>query len=179
MLKFRIKDIPDEGLDLDETLSAAWFHEAVGDDDGAASSATSGNGTGRAQLRVTKIDPNIFVRGRLEANLELPCARCLGPARLALDEAFDMTLSPRPKTEPDEIELSADDLAFGYYQGLDLDLGEILRERIILEIPISLTCREDCKGLCVQCGKDLNLGPCNCPPLPIDPRLAKLRNLKA
>jgi uncharacterized protein len=62
-------------------------------------------------------------------------------------------------------------------QATELELGEMVREELILAVPPYVLCREDCRGLCPQCGNDLNEGPCSCSPEP-DPRWAKLEALK-
>lgn len=58
-----------------------------------------------------------------------------------------------------------------------LDVDELLRADILLELPIKFVCSEDCKGLCPQCGKNLNDGPCECDARQIDPRLEALKKL--
>ena len=71
------------------------------------------------------------------------------------------------------------DVVVGYYDGERLDLGDVLREQLYLTLPLKRLCREDCRGLCPTCGKNLNTGACGCPPPeePEDPRLSPLRGL--
>jgi uncharacterized protein len=59
----------------------------------------------------------------------------------------------------------------------DIDLGDAIREALILAMPEYPLCREDCRGLCPRCGADLNQGPCACPPVP-DPRWGALEALR-
>ena len=70
-------------------------------------------------------------------------------------------------------------MVVGYYDGDRLDLGEVVREQVLLALPLKPLCREDCRGLCPRCGQNRNLGPCGCPPPeePGDPRLEPLRKL--
>jgi uncharacterized protein len=77
----------------------------------------------------------------------------------------------------DEPPVTEDDLDVYPYDEDQVDLEPLLREQVILAVPFAPLCREDCKGLCSQCGSDLNEGACDCPPL-IDPRLAALKDLK-
>jgi uncharacterized protein len=65
-----------------------------------------------------------------------------------------------------------------YHDGLELDLGETIREAVILEIPQVVLCRPDCRGLCPGCGSDLNEGACKCTPEGGDPRWDALKHLK-
>ena len=70
-------------------------------------------------------------------------------------------------------------MVVGYYQGDRLDLGEVVREQVLLGLPLKPLCREDCQGLCPRCGKNRNAGPCGCTPEEEegDPRLEPLRKL--
>ena len=96
------------------------------------------------------------------------CARCLAEVTGVLSVDYDKNIA-REKTLQNE---DNDD-----YVILDdgmLDIDETLIEQILLEFPTKLLCREDCKGLCPKCGKDLNEGDCSCPKKEIDPRFAAL-----
>jgi uncharacterized protein len=125
----------------------------------------------------------VHVRGRLAAQLELQCGRCLEPYALPLAQELDLFYLPRaagqPQEQEEDVELDDRDVVVGYYDGDRLDLGEAMREQIVLALPLSRLCREDCRGRCVTCGQDLNQGACGCPPAeePLDPRLAPLRKL--
>ena len=66
----------------------------------------------------------------------------------------------------------------GYYQGEGLLLEDVLREQVLLAVPLKVTCREDCKGLCPVCGKNRNTEPCSCAPLMGDPRWSPLKELR-
>jgi uncharacterized protein len=74
-------------------------------------------------------------------------------------------------------EVGADDLDVFAFDGERVDLEPLFREELVLAVPYAPLCKEDCKGLCSQCGADLNSGACGCRP-PIDPRLAALTKLK-
>ena len=85
----------------------------------------------------------------------------------------------QPEEQEDEVELSDREVVVGYYDGERLDLGDVVREQLFLSLPLKRLCREDCRGLCPTCGKNLNTGACGCPPPeePEDPRLSPLRGL--
>lgn len=99
----------------------------------------------------------------------IPCARCLTSVRTVHDERFSHTL-----VREEEDELPDDCVAVG---GDLLDLDELLYTDVLLAAPQKVLCREDCKGLCLKCGRNLNDGPCGCGEGEIDPRLAALREL--
>jgi len=91
-------------------------------------------------------------------------------------EGLYLTLKEAPRE--DEVELSPDDMEIGFLREEAVEVEEILKERIWLSIPMKPLCKEDCKGLCPTCGKDLNEGECDCPKEAIDPRFAVLKDLK-
>ena len=117
--------------------------------------------------------------GTTKTELELMCSRCLEPFRLAVDAPFDIRYLPASaaSTEP-EREVEDEDLETSYYRDDQIDLNELLREQFYLALPMKPLCQEDCKGLCAQCGTNLNAGQCDCAPVWEDPRLAGLRELK-
>jgi len=71
-----------------------------------------------------------------------------------------------------------DDLETSYYSDDQIDLGELMREQFYLALPMKPLCRDDCRGLCPQCGTNLNAGTCDCSPVWEDPRLAALKAIK-
>jgi uncharacterized protein len=125
-----------------------------------------------------KDDPRFMLSGRLQARLEMSCGRCLEPFTLPIDTQVDLTYVPHPEqAADDEVELSQDDLTTAFYRDQTLDLGDMVREQFYLALPMRPLCREDCKGLCPQCGTNLNLGTCACDVRWEDPRLEGLRAL--
>jgi uncharacterized protein len=168
LLKFRIKDIPPEGKDREITLEPAWFETTMAGIEGDWARAS-----GEVPLRLSRQGGDeVLARGTIRARFDVPCARCLEPAVVTIDAAFATTFVPAG-TEGGEAEDDPDILT---YVGDEIDIGGLLREQIVLGIPISALCRPDCKGLCPQCGKDLNEGPCDCS-APTDPRWAALNKL--
>ena len=97
---------------------------------------------------------------------------------LPIDTQVDLTYVPHPsQAAEDEVELSQDDLTTAFYRDQTLDLAEMVREQFYLALPMRPLCREECKGLCPQCGTNLNQGTCACDVRWEDPRLAGLRTL--
>lgn len=120
----------------------------------------------------------ITVRGWCGADVSTVCDRCLDATRLAVDRDLDLPFRPlaaAPREE--EAKLDDSDLRTDYYPGDGVDLRAVLAEQVLLALPMKLVCSEDCKGLCAQCGADLNDEPCDCEP-PVDPRLAQLAELR-
>ena len=127
-----------------------------------------------------KYDDRYRLVGAVRAGLELACGRCLEAFRLPLALDVDLTYVPQPvgpRPGDGEIEVSDDDLATSYYRDQVLDLGEMLREQFYLALPMRPLCRDDCRGLCPQCGTNLNSGRCGCAPQWQDPRLGGLKAL--
>jgi uncharacterized protein len=117
--------------------------------------------------------------GTVRTELELPCSRCLEPFRFPVDGEFDLRYLPQPEASPDEErEVAEEDLETSFYRNEEIDLNELLREQFYLALPMKPLCRDECKGLCPQCGTNLNAGTCDCGPAWEDPRLAALKQLK-
>ncbi len=119
------------------------------------------------------------LEGTVKTELELSCSRCLEPFRMPVDAPFDLRFLPASEmATEEERELHDEDVETSYYRDDQIDLNELMREQFYLALPMKPLCREDCKGLCPQCGTNLNTGTCDCSTEWVDPRLAALRNLK-
>jgi uncharacterized protein len=117
--------------------------------------------------------------GSVKTELELPCSRCLEPFRFPIDAPFDIRFLPASEmATEDEREVPEEDLETSYYRDDKIELNELLREQFYLALPMKPLCSEGCKGLCPQCGTNLNAGTCDCSPAWEDPRLAPLKALK-
>jgi uncharacterized protein len=124
----------------------------------------------RGALRLMHTNEGILVQGELATQVQLECVRCLEP--FAYQVSFNLTerFLPEPVAALDE-----DARPIG--EDNSVDLAEPIRETILLALPMHAVCRTDCRGLCAQCGQNLNLGQCDCQKEDIDPRLAVLRQL--
>ena len=155
-MKILVDEIPVEGLDLkitdtikglDSTGENIIFKEPV-----------------TLKANVKRIGSKIVVKGVIKTLVQLECGRCLEDFLCHVDEDFTATFLPadqRPK-EPD-LELESDDLDVSFYEGKVIDLSELVREEILLSIPMNPLCRVNCRGVCPECGKNLNEGKCYCP----------------
>ena len=117
--------------------------------------------------------------GRVRAELELACSRCVEPYRFPIDVPFDQRYLPASQASTEaEREVEEDDLETSYYTDDQIDLSELMREQFYLALPMKPLCADDCKGLCPVCGTNLNRGACGCKRGWDDPRMAALRELK-
>jgi len=158
-LQINLKTIPETGLEVAIDLGPEWFARWRAADPGLE--FADARITGR--VRLEKHGHDILVRGSLAGPMELACSRCLESfaAPVAID--FDLLLAPGPaNASPAEEELSLTDLDLDYYTGESVDLETILREQIILMMPLKPLCYEACKGLCFHCGANLNRETCVC-----------------
>jgi len=131
--------------------------------------------TGAAEL----LEGHIRVAGELETKIEMVCARCLEPVIEEVHRNFDLYYMPLPKgTKPEEERLKEDDTEIGFYQGEGLFLADVLKEQVLLALPMKVICQSDCRGLCPSCGANLNHEECRCERHASDPRLAPLARLK-
>src|SRR5918993_494831 len=116
--------------------------------------------------------------GTVRTELELSCSRCLEPFRLPIDASFEQRFLPATEmATQEEREVQDEDFEVSYYRDDQIDLNELLREQFYLALPMKPLCEEACKGLCPQCGTNLNTGTCGCAAGWEDPRLAPLKGL--
>ncbi|MBA7697437.1 hypothetical protein ES703_106102 [subsurface metagenome] len=132
----------------------------------------------QGEVRLIRTDRGILVKGELHTEVEVTCSRCLSPFSCPLklnieEEYFPIidVVSGVSLPSPDEPS------CFLIDERHVLDLTEAMRQYALLAIPMKPICREDCAGLCPDCGHNLNEGSCNCPPQETNPRWAKLRKL--
>lgn len=128
--------------------------------------------------QISRIDGGYALDAQLAYGGELECSRCLAPYPFRESESFSLVLYPRQRQPAAEVELDRGDLDVLYYDEPVVALSPIAEERVQMAFPMKPLCREDCKGLCVACGKDLNQGPCACAPEIFDPRWEALKALK-
>jgi uncharacterized protein len=118
------------------------------------------------------------VTGKVATRLEMECSRCLEPFAFPVDAAFELLYVPQVANAGDgEREVAEEDLATAYYRDGMLDVTELLREQFQLALPMKPLCETECRGLCPECGANLNRVPCDCAPKWEDPRLAALKGL--
>jgi uncharacterized protein len=162
-MKIIVSEIPVEGLDIE-------LRETIKSD---ASSFPA-----RAQMKIKKVGGEVVISGTIEADLELQCSRCLKDFRSMLTIPVNVVYNPVENLKgEDKHELKVNELDMGFYSGDELDLLDLVKEQIILNLPMKPLCNELCKGICLKCGTDLNADTCSCTDKGIDPRLEVLKKL--
>jgi len=130
--------------------------------------------TGKVRLSGNEV----FVNGHVETRAEVECDRCLKPVELPVSADFALEyITGAEYVSSSVAELTEAELSVSVFDGQAIDVDEVVKEQILLAVPTRMLCREDCKGICPECGMDLNLGECNCVKDDIDPRWAALKNL--
>jgi uncharacterized protein len=133
----------------------------------------------RLAADLDKDHDKVRIAGKIRTTLELDCSRCLEGFAVPVDAAFDLLYVPMA-AEPaigEEKEIEEDDLDTAYYRDGVIDLADLVREQLYLVLPMKPLCQEGCRGLCPECGTNLNSGACDCAPAWEDPRLAPLKAL--
>jgi uncharacterized protein len=175
-MKFRLEDIPAEGLEANFSEAEDWLDERLRADEKRLFRII---GPIRVHLRLSKSGRMIHVKSRVETGVELLCARCLEPFFRGLNSEFSTVLKPRPNFPlAEEYELNREDLESDFYEGEEVNLTSFVQDQVLLTLPQKAVCREECRGLCPRCGKNLNREVCQCPTALMDPRFQALKNLK-
>jgi uncharacterized protein len=188
----KIEQIKETGLKLDEPIGLKLLQEVLtgagaGQDTGFRATRPS---TLHASLR--KVSGGVLVEGKFTAHVAAPCKRCLVDVAQDVPVSFTINLVPESLVRSDDVDEEAEDRGQGetggsfeledadeeVFDGKTIDLDPIVREQVLLALPMNAVCREDCKGLCAQCGQNLNEKQCGCETKVIDPRLAPLMNIK-
>jgi uncharacterized protein len=125
------------------------------------------------------LDGQIRITGGLQTRVELVCARCLDAMEEDIHRDFDLFYRPMKSMDPDEeLKLNLDDTEIGFFEGDGLFLADVLTEQVNLAIPMKAICRSDCRGLCRDCGLNLNHEECRCGAQGADRRFAPLARIK-
>ena len=144
-------------------------------------------GASRLSGRVTRMGREVLVQARATVPLKGQCKRCLKP--VTLDESVEIVRNyvPEDRLRADVQKVEGEDAEATFdpnlvdeeaYGGREIDVGPAVREQVLLSIPASPVCREDCKGLCAMCGRDLNEGECGCDRTVMDPRWSALKGIQ-
>jgi len=164
-MKILLSDIPEDGLDI-------AFEDAFDSGPFKAISPV------KTSLHVDKFSSEVLIRGEVKAILELQCSRCLRLFPRDTDIEVQVVYHPLEDLSDEERhEVKDDELDMGFYSGDELDIRELVKEQIILSVPIKPLCGEACRGICPKCGTDLNADACSCKEAGVDPRLAVLKEI--
>jgi DUF177 domain-containing protein len=175
----KVKELELRKLGFDETLSPGTI------DLGADVTQTGPLvASGRAELvrenrGARESVEDIRLVGNVSTQLEVRCARCLEPVAEKIGESFDLIYRPQGVDAiAEEQSISSAETEIGYYQGEGLLLEDVLKEQILLALPVKQVCRQDCKGLCPHCGTNLNNASCDCAAAMPDPRWSALEDIR-
>ena len=121
----------------------------------------------------------IRVKGHLGVRMEADCDRCLDSAPFPIDSDFELFYRPVEEGYgSEEHVIDEGEAEMGFYQGDGLELNDVLREFVLLSLPMQRLCREGCKGICPVCGQNRNLNQCDCQAEAADDRWAALKSMK-
>lgn len=133
--------------------------------------------SGRVDL-VIGVLREIRVKGHISVAMEADCDRCLEPAAMPLDSDLELYYRPVAEGFGEEKELDSGEAEMGFYEGDGLELNDVLREYVLLAVPMQRLCRQDCKGICPVCGQNRNLKDCQCQTEAVDARWAALKEIR-
>ncbi|MGA7110788.1 MAG: DUF177 domain-containing protein [Terracidiphilus sp.] len=179
-MEFKVSELEKEPIEFELKLTPGTidFGEEASQEGPLATS-------GRAEVLHEHRGPrdivaDIRLQGRYAGEFQVPCARCVEPVQIPLASDFDLLFRPvGADAESPERSITAPETEIGYYQGDSLLLEDVLREQVLLSLPVRTLCKPDCKGLCPRCGKNRNLEACSCEEGPSDPRWEALAGLRS
>jgi uncharacterized protein len=161
--------------DRNDKFSRVYSAEELHLDDEEIRLIEAAEVSGHARRRGKEVE----LRGKLRARVEAVCGRCLQPVEVPICTDFSERFVRAVSWAADEQhELQAEDLDLAVFDGEAIELDELVREEILLALPANVLCREDCQGLCPNCGIDRNLGRCQCETKEVDSRWQKLKELQ-
>jgi uncharacterized protein len=183
----KIEEIREGGLNLNEPVELKLVQEAL-----AGTEGFRPDGTFQFQVKLQKVGTGVLLNGAFTATVVAPCKRCLVEVPLSIPTSFTLNLVPQNLASQVGLDEEGEDDDKGerggsfrmedaeeeVFDGKQIDLGPILREQLLLALPMNAVCRDECRGLCMACGQNLNEKACGCDTKPIDPRLAALKNIK-
>lgn len=177
-MEFKVSELEREPIEYDVELSAGAID--FGEE---AEQFGKMNASGRAEVLHEHRGPrdivaDIRLRGQFSGVFQVPCARCIEPVEVPLTAEFDLIFRPTgADSESMERSITAPETEIGYYQGDSLLLEDVLREQVLLSLPVRTLCKPDCKGLCQRCGANRNTHECSCEEGQTDPRWEALEGL--
>jgi uncharacterized protein len=194
----KIEQIKETGLQLNEPIGLNLLGEALGGGESGEDTGFRAAGPSTLKASLRKVSGGVLLEGQFTANVTSQCKRCLGDVEMKVPVSFTLNLVPKALVHGDDYlkddeslmekkersqgetggSFELDDADQEVFDGKTIDLDPIVREQLILALPLTTVCREDCKGLCPQCGINRNDATCSCETKPVDPRLAPLKNIK-
>ena len=166
-----INDIGEDGLEIRTTKKPEWVINIP--EFSESSDILNLNSDIILDINVQKIAKEVLVRGDIAFEINALCSRCIDSVSKKLLAKINLLLSPK-----EDVEDTEKDIDHEVYEDEVIDISDYLREQIALTLPVSILCKNDCKGLCSTCGTNLNNNVCDCKKEWVDPRFAVLKELK-
>jgi uncharacterized protein len=179
-MEFKVSELEREPIEFDLELAPGAVD--FGDEaEQAGQLATAGQAEVLHEHRGPRdIVADIRLKGRFSGSFRVPCARCVEPVEIPLATEFDLIFRPAgADSDAPERSITAVETEIGYYQKDSLLLEDVLREQVLLSLPVRTLCKPDCKGLCPRCGENRNSQTCTCEEGPSDPRWQALAGLRS
>jgi uncharacterized protein len=155
-----VKELELRKISFDETYAPAQF-DFTGED---LEQGSPLHAIGSAEL-LPELGGQLHVRGTYTVEMVAECDRCLGRARFPLDAGFDLYYRPASDMpHEDEVKIDEGEAEIGFYED-GLELEDILREQVLLALPMQKVCSESCQGICPGCGRNRNETACGCKPV--------------
>lgn len=137
----------------------------------------------KIQIKAFKVRELFEVEGAFQTRVRLTCSRCLKDFDSPLKSEFELTYTKElasitETAVEEEVELRVEDIGILNFRGEEINLRNGIQEQVVLAFPLRSLCAQTCKGLCTQCGADLNQGECGCKIAPAANKFAALKDLK-
>ena len=173
MMVFGIEEIGDEGLSFSFVLKKDQFE--------IDQTGLNVNVDITINGSLTRVDDDVYLKGAVMTGVVASCSRCLDTLLYSIDSGLKSHFVPSDDrfASVRDVELHASDIDAEVYENQQIDLTQSIRDSILLAVPVICLCKENCKGICSQCGKNLNQGLCKCEIDSFtDPRLERLKIFK-
>ena len=176
---FHVRDLAVRANQFDVEIGpgAIDFQQGAKDKDTNLRQASPLKAAGKAALVMGSLG-EIKVTGHITVEMEADCDRCLEPARFPIDSDFSLFYRPVEEGYGDEKEIDTGEAEMGFYEGDGVELNDVVREFVLLTLPMQRVCSEGCQGICPVCGQNRNQKECECQTEVSDDRWAALKSLK-
>jgi uncharacterized protein len=172
-LKVKVADIPAEGQNFVWELFPLEIEGLL---NGPEKEAMPLAAPIMVRVKLERTGQRVLVKGPVSTTSRLVCSRCLEEFEQPIADILYMVFTPRNQAV--EMDDGMGSMNEEYYDGEEIDIWPILKENLLLSLPIKPVCRDDCRGLCAQCGLNLNIGECGCLVSTGHPGMARLKQLK-
>jgi uncharacterized protein len=178
-MELQVSEIKEHGVDLKiEEPAAAFPVLAELERDGSCRFISAVAVT----LRAYTVGGLVELEGHVTVKVEMPCGRCLATSHYDIEADFAQTyvdeLPDVTGEDGEELELSAEEMGLQLFEGETLDLNDEIQQQVVLLLPTHPLCSEECKGLCPDCGVDLNKAQCKCADQAVTMHFAALKDFK-